>query len=83
MLTGCKSIFTMQQRAVPYTTTLAFIARAAKRFDRRASPLSICSVPSFDPSFAAIASAFDDRVLVLPEVDAGNRVVLAVVGPPT
>ncbi|MGZ8993379.1 MAG: spermidine synthase [Burkholderiaceae bacterium] len=36
---------------------------------------------SFDPSFAAIASAFDDRVLVLPEVDAGNRVVLAVVGP--
>jgi spermidine synthase len=36
----------------------------------------------FDPSFAAIASAFDDRVLALPEVDAGNRVVLAVVGPP-
>jgi spermidine synthase len=36
----------------------------------------------FDPSFAAIASAFDDRVLVLPEVDAGNRVVLAVAGPP-
>ena len=36
----------------------------------------------FAPSFAAIASAFDDRVLVLPEVDAGNRVVLAVVGPP-
>ncbi len=36
----------------------------------------------FDPSFAAIASAFDDRVLVLPEVDAGNRVVLAIVGPP-
>ena len=37
----------------------------------------------FEPSFAAIASAFDDRVLVLPEVDAGNRVVLAVIGPPT
>ena len=36
----------------------------------------------FDPSFAAIAEAFEDRVLVLPEVDAGNRVVLAVVGPP-
>ena len=36
----------------------------------------------FDPSFAAIASAFDDRVLALPEVDAGNRVVLAIVGPP-
>ncbi len=36
----------------------------------------------FDPSFAAIASAFDDRALVLPEVDAGNRVVLALVGPP-
>ena len=26
----------------------------------------------FDPSFAAIASAFDDRVLVLPEVDEGT-----------
>ena len=37
---------------------------------------------SFDPSFAAIASAFADRALVLPEVDEGNRVVLAVVGPP-
>lgn len=36
----------------------------------------------FDPSFTAIASAFDNRVLALPEVDAGNRVVLAVVGPP-
>ena len=36
----------------------------------------------FEPSYAAIASAFDDRVLVLPEVDAGNRVVLAVIGPP-
>lgn len=36
----------------------------------------------FDPSFAAIASAFDDRALVLPEVDAGNRVVLAFAGPP-
>jgi len=37
---------------------------------------------SFDPSFAAIADAFDDRVLVLPEVDAGNRIVLALEGPP-
>lgn len=37
---------------------------------------------SFDPSFTAIASAFDGRALVLPEVDAGNRVVLAIVGPP-
>lgn len=37
---------------------------------------------SFDPSFAAIAAAFDDRALALPEVDAGNRVVLAVAGPP-
>ena len=36
----------------------------------------------FKPSFEAIASAFDDRVLALPEVDAGNRVVVAVVGPP-
>ncbi len=36
----------------------------------------------FDPSFAAIASAFNDRALVLPEVDAGNRVILAFVGPP-
>ncbi|MDQ3188513.1 MAG: spermidine synthase [Pseudomonadota bacterium] len=37
---------------------------------------------SFQPSFAAIASAFDGRALVLPEVDAGNRIVLAVIGPP-
>ena len=36
----------------------------------------------FDPSFEAIATAFDDRVLVLPEVDDGNRIVLALVGPP-
>lgn len=36
----------------------------------------------FDPSFAAIASAFADRAVVLPEVDAGNRVVLAFAGPP-
>lgn len=35
----------------------------------------------FDSSFAAIASAFDDRVLALPEVDEGNRVVLGIVGP--
>jgi spermidine synthase len=36
----------------------------------------------FDPSFGAIAAAFNDRVLVLPEVDEGNRIVLALVGPP-
>ena len=36
----------------------------------------------FDPSFAAIAAAFKDRALMLPEVDAGNRVVLAFAGPP-
>ena len=35
----------------------------------------------FAPSFSAIAAAFDDRAVALPEVDAGNRVVLAVVGP--
>lgn len=37
---------------------------------------------SFDPSFEAIAGAFDDRVLVLPEADAGNRIVLGFAGPP-
>jgi spermidine synthase len=36
----------------------------------------------FDPSFAAIATAFEDRVLVLPKVDDGNRIVLGLVGPP-
>jgi spermidine synthase len=36
----------------------------------------------FEPSFARIAAAFDDRVLVLPEADAGNRIVLAFNGPP-
>lgn len=37
---------------------------------------------SFEASFNAIARAFDDRALALPEVDAGNRVVLAIAGPP-
>jgi spermidine synthase len=36
----------------------------------------------FDVSFAAIAQAFDDRVLVLPESDGGNRIALGFVGPP-
>ncbi len=36
---------------------------------------------SFEPSFAAIAAAFEDRALVLPQADAGNRVVLAWRGP--
>jgi spermidine synthase len=37
---------------------------------------------AFNGSFARIAAAFGDRALVLPEADAGNRVVLAFVGPP-
>lgn len=36
----------------------------------------------FDPSFDAIAAAFEDRVLTLPDVDDGNRIVLAFRGPP-
>jgi spermidine synthase len=36
---------------------------------------------SFEPSFAAIAAAFDDQVLVLPESDGGNRIALAYRGP--
>jgi spermidine synthase len=36
----------------------------------------------FDASFARIAAAFDDRAVVLPEADAGNRIVLAFSGPP-
>lgn len=36
----------------------------------------------FEASFGRIAAAFVDRVLVLPEADAGNRVVLAFAGPP-
>ena len=35
----------------------------------------------FEPSFRAICSAFDDRVLAGPEVDEGNRIVLAFTGP--
>jgi spermidine synthase len=35
----------------------------------------------FDPSFERICEAFDDRALALPEVDEGNRVVLAFEGP--
>jgi spermidine synthase len=36
----------------------------------------------FEPSFGRIAAAFGGRVLVLPEADAGNRIVLAFSGPP-
>ncbi|MEF9995548.1 MAG: spermidine synthase [Burkholderiaceae bacterium] len=36
---------------------------------------------SFDASFAAISEAFNGRVLALPEVAEGNRIVLAVAGP--
>jgi spermidine synthase len=36
----------------------------------------------FEHDFAPIARAFADRVLVLPEADAGNRIVLAFAGPP-
>lgn len=36
---------------------------------------------SFDASFAAIAAAFDSRLLALPEVAEGNRIVLALTGP--
>lgn len=35
----------------------------------------------FDPSYRAICTAFDDRVLALPAVDQGNRIVFAVAGP--
>ena len=35
----------------------------------------------FDPSFRAISEAFDGRALAGPEVDEGNRIVFAVVGP--
>ena len=37
---------------------------------------------SFEPSYQAIAAAFDERVLVLPEADAGNRIAIAFSGPP-
>lgn len=36
----------------------------------------------FDAGFATIARVFEDRALVLPEVDAGNRIVLAFAGAP-
>ncbi len=36
---------------------------------------------SFGPSFAAISEAFGGRVLALPEVAEGNRIVLAAAGP--
>jgi spermidine synthase len=32
----------------------------------------------FDPSFAAISEAFRDRAMVLPEIEHGNRIVIAV-----
>jgi spermidine synthase len=36
----------------------------------------------FEPSVARICEAFEDRVLALPEVDAGNRIVIGFAGPP-
>jgi spermidine synthase len=36
----------------------------------------------FEHDFAPIARTFEDRVLVLPEADAGNRIVLGFMGPP-
>jgi len=36
----------------------------------------------FEHDFAPIVRAFDDRALVLPEADAGNRIVLGFAGPP-
>jgi spermidine synthase len=36
---------------------------------------------NFEPSFERIAAAFDDRALVLPEAEAGNRIVLAFATP--
>jgi spermidine synthase len=36
----------------------------------------------FDASYARISAAFDGRACVLPEADAGNRIVLAFNGPP-
>lgn len=36
----------------------------------------------FDPSYERICAAFGDRALALPEVDEGNRIVLAFAGPP-
>lgn len=35
----------------------------------------------FDPSLDAIRSAFEGRVLLLPEVEHGNRIVIALAGP--
>jgi spermidine synthase len=37
---------------------------------------------SFEPSYCAISAAFEERVLVLPEADAGNRIAIAFNGPP-
>ncbi len=36
----------------------------------------------FESSFARIAEAFEDRAIVLPEAEAGNRIVLAFTGAP-
>ena len=35
---------------------------------------------SFDESFSCIEEAFEGRVLVMPEIDEGNRIVLAFAG---
>jgi spermidine synthase len=37
---------------------------------------------SFDRNITNLSAAFDDRVVLLPEIDAGNQIVLAFTGPP-
>ena len=37
---------------------------------------------SFGRNLDNLAEAFDDRIILLPEIDAGNRIVLAFTGPP-
>ena len=37
---------------------------------------------SFDHNIENIRKAFDDRIVLLPEIDAGNQIVLAFSGPP-
>ena len=79
--TGCRSICTTLRRAVRCTTTSTFY-RMCRRALRRPGVACFNLFGSrFDPSFSAICAAFDDRVLVLPAVDEGNRIVFALTGP--
>lgn len=63
-------------------TASSFTATAGVCWARSACWRSTCSAAtSFGKNIDNLSKAFDDRVILLPEIDAGNQIVLAFSGP--